>query len=332
MMTSVFALCLAGGALPASDADRLAALEELVRKQNDRIAALEQKLADRETRPAVAMTEPPSQPSPAPAAPETVREAPRLAVSGDLRLRQEFNWGAADAPDRSRNTLRARLAARYALTDKVALGARLVTGNPDDPNSTDVTISDFVDNFDVSLDQVFASVDLGDFTLTAGKFPNPLSRTDLVWDGDVNPQGAAIGYQAGLSPNLKVNARALYLAIEENAAGKGSSMTGGQLGLALQGGSDWRLDLSGAYYDYQLHSLATADAGDFRTNNMAPDGHYLSDFDLAEALGAVTYSGLGKKWPVRASLDFVRNLGAAGNDDTAYIAEITIGTAGHRGD
>jgi len=33
--------------------------------------------------------------------------------------------------------------------------------------------------------------------LTAGKFPNPLARMDLVWDGDRNPYGVAAGVRLG---------------------------------------------------------------------------------------------------------------------------------------
>lgn len=334
MMTSALALCLAGGAM-ASDADRLAALEELVRRQGERIAVLEQELEERDVSEAVQPTAvtpvavastPPASPSP------TIETPSRLAVSGDLRLRQEFNWGADDAPDRTRNSLRARLAARYALTDRVTLGARMVTGNADDPNSTDVTIGNFVDDFELSLDQAYTSVKLGGFTLTGGKFANPFARTDLVWDGDVNPQGIALAYRADLSPGLQLDARALHFAIEENVAGNGSAMNGAQLGFTIGDKASWQFAVTGGYYDYRLGSLDTADAGDFRTNQVAIDGRYVSSFELAEVLGSLTYGGLGEKWPVRGTLDYVKNLGASDDVDTGWLAQVTLGTTGHAGD
>lgn len=336
MLTSVVALCLAGGAMPATDADRLAALEDLVRQQGARIAELERQLAEAPAptpAPALAPTNGPvvMQPSPAPAA-QPASSPARLAISGDLRLRQEFNWGDRDGQDRSRNALRARLAARYALSDRIELGARLVTGNPDDPNSADVTLSDFADDFEVNLDQAFAKATFGPVGIIAGKFPNIVRRTDLLWDGDVNPQGLGIAYDAAIAPGLKLAARGLYFIVDENVAGRGGAMIGGQGGLVWNAGSQWSVDLSGAFYDYDLDYLAGADAGDFRSNRLTAGGRYLSDFDLTEALLKVGYGGLGPRWPVSATFDYVNNLGAADGQDTAYQGEIALGRTGHAGD
>lgn len=334
MMTSALALCLAGGAM-ASEADRLAVLEELVRRQDERIAVLEQQLAERDvpetvqppaSAPVAVASVPPSSPSP------IVETPSRLAVFGDLRLRQEFNWSTAGVQDRTRNSLRARLAARLALTDKITLGARMVTGNADDPNSTDVTIGSFADDFEVSLDQAYASAKLGDFTVTGGKFANPFVRTDLTWDGDVNPQGIALAYRADLSPDLQLDARALHFAIEENMAGYGSAMNGAQLGLAIGDKAHWQFAVTGGYYNYQLGSLHSADVGDFRTNQVAIDGRYVSRFELAEVLGSLTYGGLGEKWPVSGTLDYVKNLGASEDVNTGWLAQVTLGTTGQAGD
>src|SRR3546814_10871465 len=80
---------------------------------------------------------------------------PGLDVSGDMRVRQEWNF--VDGRDRSRSAVRARLRATYKIDDHFAVGARIATGDPDDPNSTDVTLGNFVDDFQVSLDQAWRS-------------------------------------------------------------------------------------------------------------------------------------------------------------------------------
>ena len=70
----------------------------------------------------------------------------------------------------------------------------MTTGNQDDPNSSDITLGDFLDDLTISLDRAYLGVRLGDLFLSGGKFANPFLRTDLVWDGDVNPQGAGARY------------------------------------------------------------------------------------------------------------------------------------------
>src|SRR3546814_9282102 len=92
----------------------------------------------------------------------------------------------------------ARLRATYKIDDHFAVGARIATGDPDDPNSTDVTLGNFVDDFQVSLDQAWIRYTNGGLTAHAGKFAQQFQRTDMLWDGDVSPQGVAVAYGANL--------------------------------------------------------------------------------------------------------------------------------------
>ncbi len=256
----------------------------------------------------------------------------RLDLSGDIRLRYETNWSDAGARDRSRVALRARLSGRYRVTDFLTVGGQLATGDPDDPNSTDLTLSNFDDDAIVSLDQAYARLNFGALTLYGGKIPQVFSRTDLVWDGDVSPQGVSATYALPLAPGTRIDAHAVYFLIDESVAGPDSDMVGGQLTLSSKMGRDWQLDLAAGYFDYTLLSIAGADAGDVRSNLIGSDGRYLSDFNLFDAIGSLTYDGLGERWPVRISGDYVHNFGAATLADTGYSVDLVLGRASHRGD
>lgn len=305
---------------------RLDQLERLIEAQAARISELERRLSASEpiveTRSSPMINKANVQEE---VVPEAILfdEVPRVELSGDLRLRQEFNRSDPSAPDRTRNALRARVAARYQASEALEIGARIATGDTDDPNSADITLSSFADDFEVSLDQAFVRFSHENLAIDAGKFPNPLRRTDLVWDGDVNPQGLALSYDKKLG-RTTLDARALYFIIEESPLSDGSSMLGGQLGLTVPAG-DLRLALTGSYYDYQLNSLSAADTGDFRGNRLTPAGRYLSDFDIAEATGTIEYLGLGNSWPVEIGFDYVRNLGAVDDEDTAYAISVSGG-------
>ena len=249
----------------------------------------------------------------------------RLSIAGDVRLRYEANQGPGEARDRDRGVLRARLRATYAVNDWLTAGGQLATGDPDDPNSTDITLTGFDDDLQVSLDQAWLRGRVGPVEVTGGKVPLPFVRTDLVWDGDVSPQGVAAAASTAIGP-VRLRASGLYFLVDEAPAGPDSRMIGGQLSSDFSWTARWRAGLAIGYYDYALRSLDGADAGDFRGNLRRADGSYLSDFNLLNAIGFVEYNGLGPRWPARLSIDAVRNLGAASGQNDGIAIDAFIGS------
>lgn len=359
MQTRLF--LLAATALTASapanaQEDRLDALERMLAEQQDRIQQLEATIAEQQSRlqqaPASASATATSPSGPtvtastaggAPAASHLAGGAatgsaapaqnrafgiPGLDVSGDLRVRQEWNYGPAR--NRSRSAVRARVRASYAIDDQFTVGTQIATGDPDDPNSTDVTLGSFVDDFAVSLDQAWVRYANGGFAAYAGKFPQIFQRTDMLWDGDVSPQGAALTYGGKLG-EVNLDARALYFVIDEAAVARDSDMLGGQLALSAPLDSNFSAGLTGSYYHYRLGSIGGADAGDFR-GNLLNAGDYLSDFHLAEGIATLKWTGLSERWPLSFTADYVRNLGAAVPGDTAFNLELAGGRTAEPGD
>ena len=253
------------------------------------------------------------------------QEGKKASISGDLRLRYEANYKNDDLPFRGREVIRGRLRANYAVNEHNTIGAGLATGSPDDPNTADVTLSNFTDDLAVSLDQLYWRHQTESLTVNAGKFANPFRRTDLVWDGDVNPQGLSAAYGVKASDAAKLTAKSMYYVIEESVLGSESDMLGFQASLEFTPNTDWKYDLSAAYYDYSLKSTAGADLGDFRTNLLALDGSYLSDFNLVDIIAALKFNGLGQRWPLALTANYVKNLKAATEDDTGYSLDVLFG-------
>lgn len=306
-----------------------ARIDELQRRTETALRALEDRLAIGSPASAQASGTPPA-PSAAAAPssfPSVATMAPRLKINGDLRLRGQGDYGNPGAAHRNSTQIRGRLGATYEVSDRLTVGARIVTGDAGDPNSTDVTLSNFDDDLTVSLDLAYAKLDFGDLNLYAGKIPQPFTRTDLVWDGDVNPQGASAVYKRALASGGAFRASALAFVVDEQAAGPDSNMLGGQIGYDSPALGSWRYDVSAAYYDYSIRSIAGADSGDFRSNLFDADGNYLSDFDLGDLILGGTWSGLGERWPVRFVGDYVRNFGARTSEDSGWSADLTIGRA-----
>jgi hypothetical protein len=250
-----------------------------------------------------------------------------LDLGGDMRARQE--WNLVKGRDRSRTAVRARLRATYAVSDKISVGTQIATGDPDDPNSTDVTLGNFADDFPVSLDQAWIRYRSGGLAAYAGKFPQIFQRTDMLWDSDISLQGVGAAYTAPIG-QATLDARGIWFVIDEAAVARDSDMLGGQLAVAAPVSDRIKVGLTGSYYHYRLGSVAGADVGDFRGNLLA-SGRYFSDFHLVEGIGSIGWTGAAR-WPVTLTADFVRNLGAAVPGDTAFYLELAAGRAAKSGD
>jgi Putative porin len=119
-----------------------------------------------------------------------------ISLSGDIRLRAEpFLGGPSDQSlDRVRGRVRARLNATVDLGEQFRAGITLATGDVNDPTSTNQNLTGFYTRKAFALDQAFVEFTPRQFkplTLTGGKFRYPWYNTELTWDKDLNPEGAA---------------------------------------------------------------------------------------------------------------------------------------------
>jgi hypothetical protein len=129
-----------------------------------------------------------------------------VELYGDMRVRYEQRQGTTpdgvprepgsdDTLKRSRERYRLRLGLRGTLADDWFFGLRFETST--NPRSTNVTFGDDAGPFGKASDGIgVGQAYLGykgfrDITLTAGKMPNPLVTTLMVWDADINPEGMA---------------------------------------------------------------------------------------------------------------------------------------------
>lgn len=262
-----------------------------------------------------------------------------LNFAGDFRVRHErtTRQEPGATPDirdpRNREVVRFRFGITRKVNGLFNFGARLATGSPDDPNTTDVTLGDFVNDLSISLDRAYLEMKYKNLFLTGGKFANPFRTTELVWDGDVNPQGFGASYNLTSSGNIIPKLTGVYYIVDEQTNRADSYMLGGQLQLAINASSKLSLTLAGAYYDYTIKSLANANSGDTQSNFLAADGQtYLSDFDLIDGIATIDYRGFGERFPLRLVGDWVKNRGAALGEDGGFAVELYIGKVAKKND
>jgi hypothetical protein len=118
----------------------------------------------------------------------------------------------------------------------------------------------------------------------------------------------------------------LYFLVDQSVAGSDSSMLGAQVGLDMPLTEDFGFELSATQYDYSLPGVAGADAGDFRSNLIGPDGRYVSDFDLFDVIATMRFRA-SERWPIRVTGEYVKNRGARTTGDTGYGIELSAGQA-----
>jgi len=258
------------------------------------------------------------------------QSAPALRFNGDFRLRYEYTTRGNGAPNIDKEVVRLRAGLTYPLRDYLTIRARIATGSPGDPNSTDITLGQFVDDLAFSVDMASVELNRPRWGLMGGTFINPLLSTELVWDGDVNPQGLSGRVTVGKAGNVTGTLTTLYFVVDQQANDAGSDMAGGQFALKAKAGARWHVTAAAAYYDYRIRSLVNAEmAGDIRGNRvvLGPTGlpnAYVSDFDLLNALVTVDYTGFAERFPLRVVGDYVHNSGA--NDlNTGWAADAYVG-------
>ena len=263
---------------------------------------------------------------------------PQFHFSGDFRLRYENNsadtYPLSPRGIRNREVFRVRAGALVTINNYLTAGARLVTGNSDDPKTTDVTLGNFLNDLEVSLDQAYLQLTYQGLVLSGGKFPNPFLRAiEVIWDGDVNPQGLAGSYTVPGSSVFTPKVTGMYFIVDEQSNGPDSYMGGGQASLAVNATDNLGFTLAGGYYDYTIRSLAHAGPGDIRDNYLAPgDTLYLSDFNLLDVTAIGTSSAFGERYPIRLFGNYVKNLGAEVDEDQGLAAGIYVGKASTKGD
>jgi hypothetical protein len=293
-----------------------------------------------------------------------------LRFSGDLRFRTETfrNQGfdaLTEAPDRTRLRVRARLALDGTINKNFDWGFKLATGIFTDPITTNQTLTDFFERKPFALERAFIRYDSkGDkvgVQLVAGKFEPTFRRTQMIWDDDVNVEGASEAlYFKTKSPLRQVKLVAFELPFNEVSAGKDGVLYGGQVQTDWQFSSKVSASANVAYYDWNhpdqvllgLGALATQvngglfngagvtgnQNGPLGTSNRIirnaagqPVG-FLAGFNLIDVLGNLTWQATGR-FPVTFVFDYVHNATSrVRNEKDGYWVGAQVGQAREKGD
>ncbi len=143
-------------------------------------------------------------------------------ISGDIRLRHQYETQAPSVAtgspvvtnERVRERFRFRLNGDFLLQKGWGGGFALETGQAAD--SGNQTFQGNNDDYGIYLARAYVSYQPTlNWNFVLGKQKNPLYATELRWDADINPQGAAEIYKAFIGPKDTFEIRALQNIMED---------------------------------------------------------------------------------------------------------------------
>ena len=262
----------------------------------------------------------------------------KVKIKGDLRTRYEYTDDESKDDDRSRARIRARLGVEAEATPTVDVHFQLSTaGEVDgegDPVSGNQTMDNAWSSKNIWISQAWADwhpENVSGLNILVGKIKHPFItpvKSELIWDGDVNPEGAALKYKKSLdSTDLMVNAYGFYL-IENKSEG--------DTGLfGVQGAAKRKFEAFGekahvmgslGYFDFvNIEGEEFILDGDPFGNTTDPTGTmFAEDFELLNVFGELGIKV--NKIPVTLFADFVTNT-AADDEDTGWSVGFKIGKA-----
>jgi Putative porin len=247
----------------------------------------------------------------------------RFTFSGDIRLRGEADLYDSGNPDYTfvdynngtfldstennyRARMRMRLGVKARVSNDLTAGIRIASGSFGNPVSTNDTLSNNFGSYELVLDQAYLkyvdqNVDRYPWmTLWGGRMPNPWFSTDLVWDRDLNFDGAAATFRYNLAGSgsllsMDERDRTLFMTVgafsldNVELSSRDKWLFAGQIGtdLKFDNQSSFRLGL--AYYNYynttgKISPISQPDRYAFTAPGFVQKGNSMFDIDPANPL------------------------------------------------
>ena len=323
--------------------EQLEVQQQLMQQMQERLAQLEarQRLKERSLNDKIAEVSKQAeaaQKSAPGGLPASLSWAENIKWSGDFRYRhehidaEETNSPVGWANGRDRHRIRARLMIESVINDEWGVGFRLASGSSDSPTSTNQTLENSFESKDLWLDLAYFDykpASMPGLKVTGGKIKNPfykVGKNQLIWDGDLNPEGIAFSHTRDLSDTdqLVVNGGGFWI---DEDSGIDTSLWGIQAYWKREIGNPDTIIAGASFFDYG-NIEGENPAGVALTGNTphpANAANYASDFNILELFAeyGTEISGL----PFSIYGNWANNTHAATSEDTGWLVGAMLGKA-----
>lgn len=255
----------------------------------------------------------------------------KVTIKGDFRYRHQTD-DPENGLERNRNRFRARIGIDAKLDDQTKLGFQLASGSSD-PISTNQTLDEGFSSKQVNIDLAYFQWNPArakGVTLAGGKIKNPFftpGETEMIWDGDLNPEGIAGTFESSGSETAKFFITLAGFWVEENSSSPDAGLRAAQAGVTLTGKSKKvSATFGGSFYDYSnAKGYSTFyDYEDSFGNSIDMNDAYMYDYNLLEGFAQVTANAGSTPFSIFASV--VSN-GDADSAKTGFLVGASIGQA-----
>jgi hypothetical protein len=285
---------------------------------------------------------PPSQPAPAPDPPPKPWWE-RLTIYGDFRARYE-GFFQDDHEDRHRQRIRFRLGVRTSIAEGLDLNVRITSGEAADVASTNQSLGEFLSRKPINIDQaslVYTPRPFTRLSLGFGKYAYPVTRTQLVWDDDVNWEGTYQSLTLRSGDPVALRIVGVQSPINEVAAAADAYLFGEYVEARIKVG---RQDVQLSIADYaftQVDQIAVAldrgttlraqNSNALRRDTAGRVVGFRSGFNVVDAIGQVTVPTARRDYPLTFLAELASNTRATADAGTGVWLVGTYGKASATG-
>ena len=260
----------------------------------------------------------------------------RIQFGGDFRPRYE-GFYQKGRTTRHRNRMRLRLRINTNVNDDTRLQIQITSGDPGTPTSTNQTFKGFFRPKPFNLDRAniqYNPSGASALTLGMGKFGPPMTRTQMLWDNDLNFEGGYEQVAWAVNDTVDVTLLSLQTALTEVSGGEDSYMLGGYGEVGFSFGTH-RLQVSVADYGFgNVDQVAVGQAAGLIkspfTNLVDRDANgnvigLASDFNMVDTIVQAEFDTGREEYPFRLLAEYLRNTRAASSQDTGIWFEARYG-------
>jgi len=261
--------------------------------------------------------------------------------SGDLRLRYQWEEASnATKEDRQRGRFRLRFGFDTTVNDKTKAGIRLATGAKE-PTSTNQTFDDDFVGKPIAVDRAYINYQpTSSLSLAGGKLSNPYFTTDLLWDSDVNPEGAYLSYApafTAVSPFVTIG----FFSLDESRVWSADPcLISTQIGMKTKIAGH-PLQLAFGYNNFMgLKGKKVTDVSpnyNKKGNSLSADDRWIYDYRVLAA--DMEYSPFqwqigNQSLPLKLYGQYLRNVypGVPADQKSGWLAGFSLGKTKSRGD
>jgi hypothetical protein len=242
----------------------------------------------------------------------------KLEFKADGLARQEWTQDIFGAPDQNRWRLQARPRLEAGIQwFRLGVGGDFNWSEDDNVEPRPALLRDNYDSRGARLDLAFGAIETSWLKIEGGRFRMPVALTEMLWDRDLRPQGAALTLRTTGETRFSVTAlgaRGSHVFVDDLA-----EMLLVSAGLDLPSGQKTRFEIIGSYLHFRkIQGIEPM----LRRQNTRVDGAYTEDYQVIDGILRLRHEG---NVPTQMVVDYAKNT-SVDQDGSGLWLSVVLGS------